>query len=72
VREYPDAQFIITTHSPILLGCPGAQILSFDEGHIHEVAYEDTSAYRVTRRFLADHTSFLDQLLRPEPTLFDD
>ena len=64
VREYPDAQFIISTHSPILLATPGAQILSFDDGHIHEIAYEETSAFRITRRFLTDHASFLDQLLR--------
>ena len=72
LREYPDAQFLISTHSPILLACPGAQILSFDDAHIHPIAYRDTPAYQITRRFLADPESFLDQLLRPEPTLFDD
>ncbi len=63
VREYPDAQFLISTHSPILLGTPGAQILSFDDGHVHEIAYEETPAYTITRRFLMDHHSFLDRLL---------
>jgi predicted ATPase len=72
VREYPDAQFIISTHSPILLAAPGAQILSFDGGHIHPIAYEDTPVYQITRRFLADRESFLGQLLRSEPTLFNE
>ena len=65
VHEYPDAQFIISTHSPILLATPGAQILSFDDGHIHEIAYEETPAYTITRRFLADPQAFLARLLAP-------
>ena len=36
------AQFIIATHSPILLAYPGAQIFNFDSSQIEEVAYEDT------------------------------
>ncbi len=34
------SQFIIVTHSPILLGIPDARILSFDNGTIHECKYE--------------------------------
>jgi len=71
VREYPDAQFLISTHSPILLATPGAQILSFDNGVIHPIAYEDTPAFQITRRIMNDHKSFVNELLRPEPTLFD-
>ena len=71
VREYPDAQFIISTHSPILLGTPGAQILSFDDGHIHQIAYEDTPAYTITHRFLMDHRSFLDRLLEVDADRHD-
>lgn len=63
VREYGDAQFIVSTHSPILLGTPGAQILSFDGGAIHPVSYEETPAYQVTRRFLNDHGGFTKRLL---------
>jgi len=65
VREYPDAQFLISTHSPILLGTPNAQILSFDNGVIHPIAYEDTPAYTISRRFLTDPASFLRTLLEP-------
>ena len=39
------SQFIVVTHSPILLGLPGAEILSFDGGAIHPIAYEDTDSY---------------------------
>jgi len=46
------AQFIVATHSPILLACPDAQILSFDRAPLCAVAYEDTDHYRVYRSFL--------------------
>ena len=70
LREYPDAQFIISTHSPILLATPNAQILSFDQNQIHSIPYEQTPAYQITRRVMQDHRSFIDALLNPEPTLF--
>jgi predicted ATPase len=63
LRDYPDAQFLISTHSPILLGLPNAQILHFDETGIHPIAYEDTPAFQITRRFLADPGSMLQRLL---------
>ncbi len=61
VRE--NAQFLIVTHSPILLGFPGAQILSFDDGPIHPVTYEETSSYQITSMFLNNRERFLQQLL---------
>jgi len=48
------AQFLIATHSPILLACPGATIYSFDESPIASVRYEDTEHYRVYRAFMED------------------
>ncbi len=57
------AQFILVTHSPILLGLPGASILSFDDGPIHPVAYEDTDSYRITGLFLSDRKRILRTLL---------
>ena len=53
------AQFIIATHSPILLAHPGAQILSFDGPEIEEVRYEETSHYRVYKEFFADREAVL-------------
>lgn len=46
------AQFIIATHSPILLSCPGATIYSFDHVPIAPISYEQTDHYRVYRAFL--------------------
>jgi predicted ATPase len=53
------AQFIIATHSPILLAYPGAQIFGFDAARIEEVAYEDTAHYRVYQQFFTDRSAFL-------------
>jgi predicted ATPase len=47
------AQFVIATHSPILLACPGAQIFSFDRAPIAQVEYHDTAHYQVYRQFFA-------------------
>ncbi|KOS68638.1 ATPase AAA [Lysinibacillus contaminans] len=56
-----EAQFIIATHSPILLGYPNATIYSFDEGNIESIRYEDTIHYIVTKRFLnAPETIFTE------------
>lgn len=57
-----DAQFIVATHSPILLGYPGARILNFDEAPIREIRYEDTLHYIVTKRFLENRHKVLDEL----------
>lgn len=61
VRE--NSQFIIATHSPILLSYPGARIMQFDESGIHEINYEDTEHYVVTRDFLNNYPKRLKYLL---------
>lgn len=58
-----ECQFIIATHSPILLGFPGAQILSFDHGSIREVQYEETDHYRITKSFLDHRERFLKEIM---------
>ena len=57
------SQFIIVTHSPILLGIPGAQIISFDEGTVHNCEYEDTESYKVTEMFINNRKALLGRLL---------
>jgi predicted ATPase len=52
------AQFIIATHSPILLAYPGAQIFSFEPPEIKEIEYQDTLHYRLYKQFLADPSVF--------------
>jgi predicted ATPase len=53
------AQFIVSTHSPILLGFPDAVIYVFSEDGIAEVPYEETEQYELTRSFLDDRGRFL-------------
>ena len=60
------SQFIIVTHSPILLGTPGADIVSFDEGELHRISYEETESYQVTKLFLENREVMLRQLLQEE------
>ncbi len=60
------AQFIIATHSPILLGLPGAEILSFDDGAVHPCEYEETDSYQVTSMFINDREQLLYRLLEDE------
>lgn len=54
------AQFIIATHSPILMAYPGAQIFSFDGGRIEEVTCEETMHYKIYRQFLIDRSAFFE------------
>jgi predicted ATPase len=54
-----DAQFIVVSHSPILLACPGASIYSFDEAPPRVVEYEETEYFRVYKEFLEDREKFL-------------
>ena len=56
------SQFLIATHSPILLGFPEAEILSFDGGAIRACRYEDTESYRVTKLFLEHRTQMLKEM----------
>lgn len=58
------AQFIIASHSPILLGIPDAEILSFDEGEIHPCGYEDTESYQVMEMFINNREILMERLLR--------
>ncbi len=55
------AQFIIATHSPLLLACPGAVIYSFDGPRIGPVAYEETEHYRIYKSFMEDRRGYLKQ-----------
>nr|WP_219914584.1 AAA family ATPase [Thalassobacillus sp. CUG 92003] len=61
-----ECQFIIATHSPILLGYPDATILSFDNDSIGEIDYEMTDHYQITRYFLENRDSFLRELFEDE------
>jgi predicted ATPase len=60
--EEHNAQFIIATHSPILMAYPGAVILSFDQAPVSPVAYDDLEHVSLTRDFLNNRETFLRQL----------
>jgi len=70
LKKHKDAQFIISSHSPILLGYPKAQILSFDDGSLHKVRYEETSPAQIVRHFVNELETFLEELLKETPCGF--
>ena len=57
------SQFIIATHSPILLGYPDAWIYQASRHGLERVAYEDTEHYQITKGFLTRPEAYLDVLL---------
>lgn len=57
-----EAQFIIATHSPILMAFSGASILNFDAGEIRPVAYDALESVRLIRDFLENPEAFIGRL----------
>jgi len=69
VLDNQNIQFLIATHSPILLAYPGAQIFSFDGGQIHQVSYRETQSFQLMSRFIAAPERYLNVLFHePPPT----
>ena len=62
-----DAQFIVATHSPLLLAYPGAEIYSFDEDPVRLVAYESLDHVTLTRDFLNAPERYLRHLSASPP-----
>ncbi|MEO1218295.1 MAG: AAA family ATPase [Bacteroidota bacterium] len=60
--EDKQAQFIIATHSPILMAFPGASIFEFKDGVISEVPYDETEHVVLTRNFLNNPDLYLRHL----------
>ncbi len=61
------AQFVIATHSPILLACPGARLYELDEAGLERLEYDDLEAVRMTRAFLDAPERFLRAALAEDP-----
>lgn len=59
-----NSQFIIATHSPIILGYPNAEIYTIEKEGINKVNYEDTTIYQLNKQFLNNRKSILDELLK--------
>lgn len=62
--EKLNSQFIIATHSPILMAFPGAEIMEFSSDGIRRVAYRETEHYRITKDFLDNPERMLHYLLK--------
>ncbi|GGH19970.1 AAA family ATPase [Paenibacillus segetis] len=58
-----NAQLIIATHSPILMGYPNADIYNFDSIPVTRIGYKETEHYQVTRRFLENREFYLTEIL---------
>ena len=58
----PATQFIIATHSPLLLAYPNATIYSCDDGVLKKMRYEETQHYQITKRFLDNPEGFMRHL----------
>lgn len=61
-RVEQDCQFVVATHSPLLLALPGAEILLFEDGAIRRTAFEEVEHVRLTRDFLNNPQAFLRHL----------
>ena len=62
VLKMGSAQFIIATHSPILMGIPGATLYEIQEDGMQQVKYKETDHYRITKTFLDNPEHYLRHL----------
>lgn len=60
------SQFVIATHSPILLAIPGAEIFSFDGEGLFPCHYEETESYRLTELFINERGRIIKELLEED------
>ena len=60
--ERRGSQFVVATHSPILMAYPNATIYHLDVGGIRQIAYEETDHYRTTRDFLDNRERYFKHL----------
>jgi predicted ATPase len=60
-RRRGHAQFIIATHSPVIMAVKGAQVFVLGDGPIEETSYEETSHYRLYRDFMAHPERFISE-----------
>jgi predicted ATPase len=59
------SQFVIATHSPIIMAYPDADIYVFDRKGLHKTAYTDTEHYLVTRGFIANPARTFEEMFQP-------
>lgn len=61
-----DSQFIIATHSPIIMAYPDAKLFSLEKNGLVDIEYTDTDHYKITKQFLNNPAGMLDDLLTSE------
>jgi predicted ATPase len=61
ISEQGHAQFIIASHSPIILACPGARIYDFNRSPLNEIPYRETDHFRIYKDFLAHHERYFEK-----------
>ena len=66
VAKNDSIQFLIATHSPILLAYPEAQIFSFDGGAVHQIGYRETPAFQLMSSFTAAPERYIHALFSEE------
>lgn len=59
-------QFVISTHSPVLLACPGGRILAFENGALAEAKFDELEGVRFLRDFLGDTARYVAQIEREQ------
>ena len=57
------SQFVIATHSPILLAYPNAEIYEVTDNGLSRIDYENTEQYRLTKYFLANYSQVVRELM---------
>lgn len=62
IAKIGQAQFIIATHSPILMACPEAEIYSFDNIPVKEISFDQTEHYQIYKEFLCNKEFFLREI----------
>ena len=67
LADNDNIQFVVATHSPILLAYPGAQIFSFDGGEIHQIDYRESPPFQLVSRFVTDPERYLRALFSELP-----
>lgn len=60
--EETDSQFIIATHSPIIMSLPNSEVFNFKEGEIYKVNYKETEHYQLTKQILDNPDSIMNLL----------
>jgi predicted ATPase len=61
-----DSQFIVATHSPVLMAYPGATLFSLDERGYTKVSYKETEHYQVMEQFINNTGGMLEAIMSPD------